>query len=145
MKVTANGLLKSGCQTVKKSFFMSKAIQEIHFPVALWSVSPPLPALSPGPCHGHRGQLGSVVTPRSSRRLGAPTDWVVRSAVGVGGRGSWCLLTAGSICSSLHVAISAEGLIGPYTSLSNWFGCKQLLFRLLNPFFFLKIASTFMF
>ena len=143
MKVTASGLLKSGCQTVKKSFFMSKAIHEIHVPVALWSVSPPLPALSPGPCHGHRGQLGSVVTPRSSRRLGAPTDWVVHSAVG--GRGSWRLLTAGSICSSLHVPVSAEALIRPYTSLSNWFGCKQLLFQLLNPFFFLKIASTYTF
>jgi len=36
--------------------------------LALYSVTPPLPALSLSPCHGHHDWLGSAVP------LGAPTD-----------------------------------------------------------------------
>lgn len=74
MKVTVNGVLKCCCQNSKKKelfffFSMSNAVYEICFPVALCSVSPPQPASSSSPCHGHHGQLGSLVTPE------APSDW----------------------------------------------------------------------
>lgn len=141
MEVTVNSILRSDCQNCKKSLFKSNAINEIHFPVGLCSVSPPLPAWSPSPCQGRRGQLGSRKTSGCSRRLGAPL------CHGCGCEGSWCLLTPGSICSSLHMPVSAEAPIMPYTSLSNWFVCKRLLILVTKSLFsfFLKIAFPYVF